>query len=226
MRGELGMPIYFTEHEIVVPGQLLSDNGKRSGEGTYAYAGKIYAARIGFASIRGNKVVVTPFKTAYKPAPGDWVVGIVSDVKPNGFEIDLGRHLKGVIRMPDREEVMSMGLNVGDVVYVRIKESGLSGVAIDKRSRIRRIESGILIQIHPAKVPRLIGRRGSMINMIKRITGCDIIVGKNGLIVINGPSPEAEFAAVKAIKMIEEEAHTSGLTERIEKLLRGLIGEG
>ena len=224
MRGETGMPVYFSEHEIVVPGQLLSDNGKRSGEGTYAYGGKIYAARIGFVSIKDNKVVVTPFKAAYKPAPGDWVIGIVSDVKPNGFEIDLGRHLKGIIRIPDREEVISTGLNVGDVVYVRIKESGLSGVVIDKRSRIKRIESGILIQIHPAKIPRLIGRRGSMINLIKRLTGCEIIVGKNGFIVINGPSPEAEFAAIKAVKMIEEEAHTSGLTERVEKFLRELVG--
>lgn len=220
------MPIYFSEHEVVVPGQLLSDNGKRSGEGTYAYGGKIYAARIGFASIKNNKVTVTPFKAAYKPAPGDWVVGIVSDVKPNGIEIDLGRHLKGVIRIPDREEVISTGLKVGDVVYAKIKESGLGGVVIDRRSRLRRIESGLLVQIHPAKIPRLIGRRGSMINLIKKLTGCEIIVGKNGLIVINGPSPEAEFAAIKAVKMVEEEAHTSGLTERVEKQLKELLGVG
>jgi len=61
---------------------------------------------------------------------------------------------------------------------------------------------------------------------VKKLTGCDIIVGKNGLIVINGPSPKSEFAAMKAIEMIENEAHTSGLTERVEKYLRELLEKG
>ncbi|HDD66847.1 MAG: RNA-binding protein [Thaumarchaeota archaeon] len=220
------MPIYFSEHEVVIPGQLLSDNGKRSGEGTYAIGGKVYAAQVGFASIKDNKVVVTPFKAAYKPAPGDRVIGIISDVKPNGFEVDLGGYLTALIRIPDRGEVVSMKLKVGDVIYAKIKESGLSGIMIDRRDRIRRIQSGLLIHIHPAKIPRLIGRRGSMISMVKKLTGCDIIVGKNGLIVINGPSPKSEFAAMKAIEMIESEAHTSGLTERVEKYLRELLEKG
>ena len=220
------MPIYFSEHEVVLPGQLLSDNGKRSGEGTYAIGGKVYAAQVGFASIKNDKVVVTPFKAAYKPAPGDRVIGIISDVKPNGFEVDLGGYLTAMIRIPDREEVVNMNLKVGDVVYVKIKESGLSGIIIDRRDRIRRIQSGLLIHIHPAKIPRLIGRRGSMISMVKKLTGCEIIVGKNGLIVINGPSPKNEFAAMKAIEMIENEAHTSGLTERVEKYLRELLEKG
>jgi len=43
--------------------------------------------------------------------------------------------------------------------------------------------------------------------------------------VINGPSPKSEFAVMKAVKMIEEEAHTSGLTERIEKYLKELLGK-
>lgn len=220
------MPIYFSEHEVVIPGQLLSDNGKRSGEGTYAIGGKVYAAQVGFASIKDNKVVVTPFKSAYKPAPGDRVIGIISDVKPNGFEVNLGGYLTALIRIPDRGEVVSMKLKVGDVIYAKIKESGLSGIMIDRRDRIRRIQSGLLIHIHPAKIPRLIGRRGSMISMVKKLTGCDIIVGKNGLIVINGPSPKSEFAAMKAIEMIESEAHTSGLTERVEKYLRELLEKG
>ncbi len=219
------MPVYFSEHEVVLPGQLLSDNRKRSGEGTYTFDGKIYASQVGFAMIKNNKVVVTPFKGAYKPMPGDRVIGIISDVKPNGFEVDLGRHLTGIIRIPDREEVASINLKVGDVIYAKIKDAGLSGVVIERGTRIKKIESGLLIQLHPAKIPRLIGRRGSMINMIKKLTGCEILVGKNGFIVINGPSPKSEFAVMKAVKMIEEEAHTSGLTERIEKYLKELLGK-
>ncbi len=217
------MPIYFSEHEVVLPGQMLSDNGKRSGEGTYAIDGKVYAAQVGFAVVKNNKVTVIPFKGAYKPMPGDRVIGVISDVKPNGFEVNLGRHLTGIIRVPDREEVRSMNLKIGDVIYVKVKESGLSGVVLERGMRIKKFESGLLIQIHPAKIPRLIGKKGSMISMVKKLTGCDIVVGKNGLIVINGPTPKNEFAAMKAIQMIENEAHTSGLTERVERLIKGLL---
>jgi len=219
------MPIYFSEHEIVLPGQLLSDNGKRSGEGTYTVGEKVYAAQVGFAVVKNNKVSVIPFKGAYKPMPGDRVIGIITDVKPNGFEVNLGRHLTGMIRIPDREEVKSMNLKIGDVIYVKVKESGLGGIILERSMRIKKFESGLLIQIHPAKIPRLIGKKGSMINMVKKLTGCDIVMGKNGLIVINGPSPKNEFAAMKAIQLIESEAHTSGLTERVEKFIKDFLGK-
>lgn len=217
------MPIYFSEREIVLPGQLLSDDGGRGGEGTYTYDGRVYSARIGFATFRNNKVHVIPFKGAYIPQPGDRVVGIVTDVKPNGFEINLGRHLTAAIRLPDKKEVQALNLKVGDVIYASVRESGLRGVFLES-GKIRKISSGLLVSMHPLKIPRLIGKRGSMINMIKRETGCDMIIGKNGLIVINGPSPESEFAAVSAIRMIDLEAHTPGLTERIKNLIRGILG--
>ncbi len=219
------MPIYFSEHEVVLPGQLLSDNGKRSGEGTYSIGGKVYAARVGFATVKDNKVHVVSFKGTYKPMPGDRVIGIISDVKPNGFEVNLGKHLTGIIRIPDREQVQNMKLKVGDVIYVKVKSSGLGGILLERSGRIKKFESGLLIQIHPTKIPRLIGKRGSMIIMVKKLTGCDIVVGKNGLVVINGPSPKNEFAAMKAIQMIENEAHTSGLTERVEKMIREILSQ-
>ena len=217
------MPIYFSEHEVVLPGQLLSDNGKRSGDGTYAVGGKVYASQAGFATVKNNKVTVIPFKGVYKPSPGDRVIGIISDVKPNGFEVNLGKHLTGMIKIPDREQVRNTKLKVGDVIYVRVKQSGLSGIVLERSERIKRFESGLLVQIHPAKIPRLIGKKGSMISVVKKLTGCDVVIGKNGLVVINGPSPEKEFAAMKAVQLIENEAHTSGLTERVEKLIKELL---
>lgn len=217
------MPVYFSEHEVVLPGQLLSEDGKRGGEGTYTVEGKVYAARVGFVTMKDNKVHVISFKGAYKPMPGDRVIGIISDVKPNGFEVNLGKHLTGIIKIPDKEQVQNMRLKVGDVIYVKVKASGLGGVLLERDEQIKRFESGLLIQINPTKIPRLIGRRGSMILMVKKLTGCDIVVGKNGFIVINGPSPKNEFAAMKAIQMIEEQAHTSGLTERVEKMIREIL---
>ena len=71
------MPLYFSEHDVVLPGQLLSDDGKRSGEGTYVADGKVYAAQVGLATIRNNRVCVIAFKGAYRPQVGDEVIGVI-----------------------------------------------------------------------------------------------------------------------------------------------------
>ena len=71
-------------------------------------------------------------------------------------------------------------------------------------------------------MPRLIGKKGSMINMIKDKTGCKIVVGQNGLVWVKGKQ-EMEQIVKDTIKLIEKEAHTSGLTDRIKNRLCLLI---
>ncbi|MCF8885332.1 MAG: exosome complex protein Rrp4 [Nitrososphaerota archaeon] len=217
------MPLYFSEKEIVLPGQLLSDNGRRSGEGTYVLDGKVYAAVIGLATIKNEKVCVIPLKGVYNPQVGDKVIGIIAEVKPNGYEVSLGKHLFATVKIPDKREVQAMNFKIGDVIYGVVKESGLRGVFLETGDKLKKITSGLLIMIHPSKIPRLIGRRGSMINMLKKETGCELIIGKNGYIVIRGDNPLGEFAALSAIKLIEREAHSQGLTERVGKLIKKIM---
>jgi exosome complex component RRP4 len=59
-----------------------------------------------------------------------------------------------------------------------------------------------------------------MISMIKHETGCNIILGLNGVVLITGKTFEDEQLATMAIIKIEEESHTSGLTDRITQMLR------
>ncbi|MEM1769795.1 MAG: exosome complex protein Rrp4 [Nitrososphaerota archaeon] len=217
------MPLYFSEKEIVLPGQLLSDNGRRSGEGTYVLDGKVYVAVIGLATIKNEKVCVIPLKGVYNPQVGDKVIGIIAEVKPNGYEVSLGKHLFATVKIPDKREVQAMNFKIGDVIYGVVKESGLRGVFLETGDKLKKITSGLLIMIHPSKIPRLIGRRGSMINMLKKETGCELIIGKNGYIVIRGDNPLGEFAALSAIKLIEREAHSQGLTERVGKLIKKIM---
>jgi exosome complex component RRP4 len=76
------------------------------------------------------------------------------------------------------------------------------------------------MNITPTKIPRVIGRKGSMITNIKNETGCQIILGKNGVILVTGKNPKNEELAMAAINKIEEESHTSGLTDRIIQFLK------
>jgi exosome complex component RRP4 len=71
----------------------------------------------------------------------------------------------------------------------------------------------------------VIGKNGSMIQMLKNMTGCRIYVGQNGRIWVDGEL-ENIVRAVKAITTIEEEAHSMGLTEKIKKLLEEDSGKG
>jgi KH domain len=67
-------------------------------------------------------------------------------------------------------------------------------------------------------VPRLIGKGGSMIHTITRLTGTKIVVGQNGRIWVDGPLDA--IARVRAcLKIIDEESTRPGLTEKVEGFL-------
>jgi exosome complex component RRP4 len=89
---------------------------------------------------------------------------------------------------------------------------------------LRKLEGGHITSVSAPKVPRIIGKGGSMVNMIKDATGTRIVVGQNGLIWIDGES-ENVMIAISAVKMVENEAHTTGLTDRMQKYLNEVKGE-
>ncbi|MDJ0269565.1 MAG: exosome complex protein Rrp4 [Aigarchaeota archaeon] len=213
---------YFNEKEIVVPGQLLADDPKKSGPGTYVLDGKVYAAHAGLPKLRDGVVVVIPLKGPYKPEAGDWIVGVVTDVKPSSIEVDLGGYMTAVLKYPERQGPPE-GLTVGDVIYARVKSSNIRGVFLESEE-MKKLTNGIIISMTPARIPRLIGRKGSMIALLKKETGCNFWVGRNGLIVVSGKSSEGESAAISAIRVVEKEAHSQGLTDRVAALLKSAKG--
>ena len=59
-----------------------------------------------------------------------------------------------------------------------------------------------------------------MINMLTSETGCEFVIGQNGRILVKCPDKDMEEVAVLALKMIEREAHTTGLTDRVREFIR------
>ena len=121
---------------------------------------------------------------------------------------------------------LSRTFDVGDVLFLRVVDvDEVKKVKLGLKGRgLGKFRGGILINITPTKVPRLIGKKGSMINMIKDETRCDVVVGQNGVVWVKG-EPEMERVAEKVIMMIEEQAHTSGLTDRVRNMLLELLGK-
>jgi len=211
--------------EVVVPGDLLDSSGKTPGPGTYAEGRSIYAAQLGIKSVRQNVVGVVPLSGQYMPQRGDMVVGKIEDVSASNWLVDINAPYPAplhVNEVPWRVEFgeTSKFMVPGDVVLLKV-------VGIDETRRIqvsmkehglRKLTGGMILDISPSKVPRVIGKNGSMIQMLKNSTGCRIYVGQNGRIWIDGELDDI-VKAVKAMKLIEEEAHSVGLTEKIKRLL-------
>ena len=82
---------------------------------------------------------------------------------------------------------------------------------------LHKLQGGRIIKVNCNKVPRVIGKQGSMVSMIKQATDTKITVGQNGLIWMNGNDQKLEVIAVKANNKIEAEAHLAGLTEKVKE---------
>lgn len=218
--------------EIVLPGDKISDNPVRM-ENAIVENGKTYATVIGM--LDESKGAFIPLESVWYPRQGDFVVGIVENSKNNVHTVQLDSPFRGLILPPPRPRFGGRGrdsrfggrpqeerqeiLNVGDVVsaFVRdVKREADQIILILERPK--RLFGGKLVEVRPSKVPRIIGKASTMLKQLEDGTKCTILVGLNGIVWIKGDNVPL---AQKAINKIQEEAHVSGLTERITELLAG-----
>jgi exosome complex component RRP4 len=224
------MSILLEKRQIVTPGDLIAEGNFIPGSNTFQEDNKIYANRLGLVDFDGKKIYVVALNSFYFPVVGDQVIGKITDVNISGWTVNINSSYVGILRAsealnrpfnPQRDD-LSRILKIGDLIvaviigfdrtkdpHLTLKERGLGKIAYGKT-----------IKVDPAKIPRIIGRKGSMVKIIKEGTKCKIIVGKNGLISISGEDPEAEKIAIKIIQKIVTEAHTSGLTNRITEMIK------
>ena len=220
--------IYVNEKDLVVPGELLAEDDYYSGRGTFEDDGKICSKLLGLVSLRNKKISVIPLKSKYLPKKGDVVIGKIDDVRFSMWGVDINSPYSGILPASEvfgrEKKELSRVFDIGDVLFLRIVDvDEVKKVKLGLKGRgMGKFKGGVIVDIAPTKVPRLIGKKGSMINMIKDKTGCKIVVGQNGLVWVKG-NEDMEQIVKNVIKLIEKEAHTSGLTDRIKNKLCLLI---
>lgn len=200
------------EKRIVLPGEKIAEGMARIPQ-TYSDGNATYAAVIGTLDEEGRYL---PLETTYKPVVGDTVIGMVTDIKRAGYIVDVNLPQSGLIVSRD----VKLKLQLGDFVMCRIKL--VNEVGDTELSEVRRLPRGKIVEFPPAKVPRLIGRKSSMLNLLKEHGGGDIMVGNNGYVWISEKSNMP--LVLKAIKTIDDRAHTSGLTDYIANFLKNELG--
>jgi len=218
--------VFKKEKDVALPGDAIVDSmDYLPGRNCFREGSVIVSKRIGLVYFKNRVIEVVPLAGMYMPEPEDMVIGVVEDVQRNGWAIDVNSPyeaflpLSGVREFIDPMKTdLSKIYAVGDVIYGKITMvSPAKSIHISMQDiKTRKFNEGRIVKISSVKVPRLIGKQGSMINLIKDKTGCRISVGQNGLVWLQG---EKENLAVKAIKTIEKKSHTDGLTDYIEKLL-------
>ena len=229
------MPIFFEKKQLVTPGELLAEGDYLAGENTYMEQNKIYASRIGLVDTDNKKVNVVALRAFYVPKMGDIIIGSVVEVGFNGWTVDIKSPYTALLRASDvlsrpfkpQNDELSQVLNAGDLIVAKIAsyDRAHDPQLTVGEPGLGKITRGQILHVTPTKIPRIIGRKGSMISMIKQETGCQIILGLNGVILVTGKNLEDEELAITAIKKIEEESHTSGLTDRITQLLKESKGK-
>lgn len=213
-----------SERKIVIPGEMIVKGEEfLPGEGTEKREASIFAQKYGLAEITDKLVKVIPLSGVYQPRRGNVVIGVVENVTFNGWVIDIGAienaflSLMEVPRYINKDSLEEL-MKIGDVVVVKIWNINKRGIDLSIKSKgLGKIDDGLIIKINSNKVPRIIGKEGSMIKIIKDKTNCKITVGQNGLIWIMGDKIEDELYAKRAIEFVAERSFVSGLTDEINK---------
>lgn len=210
----------------MLPGDEIPDRGLRPGFGTYRMGSHLYASVLGYATWREPFVRIVPFAGRYAARTGDTVVGIVQDVQKTFWLLDIDAprwaplHVSGTPWDETPPGELDQHLRVGDAVLVAVEDldpTGRIGVTL-KGEGLGRLSGGTILHVSPARIPRVIGKGGSMIHTITRRTGTEVAVGQNGRIWVSGHADGIRRVR-DCLRLIEEEGQRPGLTERIEGFL-------
>jgi len=212
--------------KIVLPGEVLGDlKENKPSYGTFEENGKIISKFLGIPKESRGYMSVIPLSGVYVPKRQDKVIGFITDVEKFGWIVDINSPWQAFLSLSEavdefidfKKTDISRFYDVGDIIYAQVVDKKRGDIQLSmKNPMARKLRDGVTVKITPSKVPRLIGKEGSMINTIKEKTKTIIRVGQNGVVWLSGEKVEK---AIKAIKMIDEKSHIIGLTDEITKLL-------
>jgi len=213
----------------VLPGDFITTAPLRLQDNVVLDGKRIISTAIGLSDIFDDSVRVIPLTGVYIPKTDDLVIGTITSIFGNSWFADINSCYQGMLLGQDvfgrgsypTTSEMKERLDKGDIIYARIANSDrqrepLISIA-DKN--LGKIDSGELTKISPTKIPRLIGKHGSMIQSIEASTNATMTVGQNGLIVVSCDETNGLLKALAAIRMVDEQAHLVNLTDKVKKML-------
>lgn len=223
---------FVAPRQLVYPGDPVATEDEKVEGPVYLDGGRYRSLVVGLVEFREGSVAVVPLEGSYRPRVGDLVIGYVVDVLATGWEVDIRGFMPAILPLseatykhidPEATPLTAL-LNVGDVVVARIKDVDMTDeypvILTLKEERLGKVESGVVVEIPPVKIPRVVGKRGSMLSTLMEV-GCNIVIGQNGRIWVKCGDPRDEAFLTGVIHKIEREGHVMGLTDRIRAMVEG-----
>ena len=219
-----------SKKRYVLPGDFITTAPLRLEDNVVLEGKRIISTTIGLSDVSTDSVRVISLNGIYTPKIDDLVIGTIQHISGNSWFADINSYYQGMLLGQDvfgrgsypTTSEMKERLDKGDIIYARIANSDrqrepLISIA-DKN--LGKIDSGELTKISPTKIPRLIGKHGSMIQTIEESTNASITVGQNGLVVVSCNETNGLLKALAAIRMVDEQAHIVDLTDKVKKMLK------
>ncbi len=195
---------------ILIPG----DNLRKKDSNSYERNNNYYSKYI--LLVKEDKT--TRLFGYYMPEVNDIIIGKVIDVLSNGWLIDINSPYLGKLSLKEIGVDPNDLYTYGDYILcqiVRMTKNKLIDLEIKKKEKLN---DGLILKVDPVRIPRLIGKNSSMLNLIKEYLKIDIIIGKNGRIYLNGNISDVS-KAVDIIRFIINNSYKSGLTEKVKEIL-------
>ena len=219
-----------SKKRYVLPGDFITTAPLRLHGNVVLEGKRIISTAIGLSDISTDSARVISLTGVYMPKIDDLVIGTITSVSGNSWFADINSCYQGMLlgqdvfgrgSYPTMKE-MKDRLDKGDIIFAKIANSDRQReplISIADRN-LGKIDSGELIKISPTKIPRLIGKHGSMIQTIETSTNATLTVGQNGLIVVSCEDTNGLLKALAAIRMVDEQAHLVDLTDKVKKMLK------
>jgi len=205
-----------SEKKIVVPGELITGERKRLGSHVFVENGKVYSDSLGLVYTDKDVASVVPLHGKYIPRRSDLVIGVIVSETYSGYIVDIN----SIYRSYVSKEYIRENLSRGAIISAKVRD--VNEINEAELEDVRVFYGGELLSTSPVKIPRIIGKNGSMLNELKSGTACSIVVGRNGWIWAKGGNVSL---LVEAIELIEREAHLSNLTNKVGEFLRKKVSK-
>jgi len=220
---------------VVVPGEVTASGNLMPGDNTIRIDGSIVATRVGILRRGPDSMSVIPLRGFYVPRVDDLVIGVVCDVSYNMWKVDINCPYYGILpatdvfgrRFDPTKDDPLRKFDIGTVLRAKITafDRSQDPLLTIREQGLGKVDFGFLVKVNPSKIARVIGRGGSMLSKIQQASNTRVVVGQNGLVLLATEEPVMRDKLIKALKLIEEEAHTYGLTEKVIELISSKVEE-
>ena len=215
------------QNQFVLPGDTIVTGDYTPEQNVIIDGDRAISTTVGFSEVNDNRVGVISLTGFYIPKIDDLIIGKVISYSALSWEIDINSYYSAILPASDifgrdftsSRDDLSLKLDKGDLIAARIVNTGSREPLITISGQdLGKIDSGELVKISPSKVPRLIGKQGSMIQAIEGATNSSITIGQNGWVIVSNDETNGLLKAIEAIRLVDEQAHVANLTDKVNKM--------